>query len=207
MCIPLHAKRIVQLCSNLFSYLPQARSKLIFIFLCFSFKTFTHLSQMCFLFVSLIYIVSFLIPHCLLWCLWRERNSRCFEDIERSIPDLKLLFFRTFKGLVLCFAKSIIPFFYWFPRLLQFLYLISYPLFTPYALGCSFFYQYILLLIKKKNCFFPLSFSKKTFLSHWGFKLEPCYIWFWSNFQTYICIREIRGDFLLIDQLILVVNY
>ena len=151
MCIPLHANWIVQLCSNLFSYLPQARSKLIFIFLCFSFKTFTHLSQMCFLFVSLIYIVSSLIPHCLLWCLWRERNSRYFEDIERSIPDLKLLFFRTFKGLVLCFAKSIIPFFYWFPRLLQFLYLISYPLFTPCALGCSFFYQYILLLIKKKK--------------------------------------------------------
>ena len=53
-----------------------------------------------------------IIPHCLLWCLWRERNSRCFEDIESSFPDLKLLFFRTFKGLVVCFAKSIIPIFY-----------------------------------------------------------------------------------------------
>ena len=27
--------------------------------------------------------------------LWRERNSRCFEDRERSISDLKLFFFRT----------------------------------------------------------------------------------------------------------------
>ena len=35
------------------------------------------------------------VPHCLLWCIWKERNSRCFEDIERSIPDIKLLFFRT----------------------------------------------------------------------------------------------------------------
>ena len=26
---------------------------------------------------------------------WRERNSRCFEDNERSISDLKLFFFRT----------------------------------------------------------------------------------------------------------------
>ena len=33
--------------------------------------------------------------HCLLWCLWRERNSQCFEDKERSISDLKLFFFRT----------------------------------------------------------------------------------------------------------------
>ena len=36
-----------------------------------------------------------MIPHYLLWCLWRERNSWCFEDKERSISDLKLFFFRT----------------------------------------------------------------------------------------------------------------
>ena len=35
------------------------------------------------------------VPHCLLWCIWKERNSRCFEDIEHSMPDTKLLFFRT----------------------------------------------------------------------------------------------------------------
>ena len=34
-----------------------------------------------------------IVPHCLMWCLWREINSRCFEDIERSIPNLKLYFF------------------------------------------------------------------------------------------------------------------
>ena len=33
-------------------------------------------------------------PHCLLWCLWRERNARTFEDCERNILDLKLLFYR-----------------------------------------------------------------------------------------------------------------
>ena len=37
-----------------------------------------------------------IIPHCLMWCLWRERNNSCFEDSERSISDLKLFFFRTF---------------------------------------------------------------------------------------------------------------
>ena len=37
-----------------------------------------------------------IVPHCLMWCLWRERNSRCFEDNERSIPDLKL--FRSLLG-------------------------------------------------------------------------------------------------------------
>ena len=28
-------------------------------------------------------------------CLWEERNSRCYENNERSIPDLKLFFFKT----------------------------------------------------------------------------------------------------------------
>ena len=35
------------------------------------------------------------VPHCLMWCIWKERNSRCFEDNEHSMLDLKLLFFRT----------------------------------------------------------------------------------------------------------------
>ena len=35
------------------------------------------------------------VPHCLMWCIWKERNSRCFEDNERSMLNLKLLFFKT----------------------------------------------------------------------------------------------------------------
>ena len=34
------------------------------------------------------------VPHCLMWCIWKERNNRYFEDNERSMLDLKLLFFR-----------------------------------------------------------------------------------------------------------------
>ena len=32
------------------------------------------------------------VPHCLLWCLWRERNIRCFEGTERSFLEIKSLF-------------------------------------------------------------------------------------------------------------------
>lgn len=35
------------------------------------------------------------VPHCVMWCLWQERNSRHFEDCERTIPELKLLFLHT----------------------------------------------------------------------------------------------------------------
>jgi hypothetical protein len=40
-------------------------------------------------------VVWRMVPHCVMWCLWRERNARHFEDCERSIVDLKLLFFQT----------------------------------------------------------------------------------------------------------------
>jgi hypothetical protein len=35
------------------------------------------------------------IPHCLMWCIWRERNERTFEDSERNTLALKKMFFRT----------------------------------------------------------------------------------------------------------------
>ena len=50
-----------------------------------------------------------IIPHCLMWCLWRERNSRCFEDIERSIPNLKLLFFRTLMDWLFALQNQSLP--------------------------------------------------------------------------------------------------
>ena len=34
------------------------------------------------------------IPHCLMWCIWRERNARIFEGCELSIAELKQLFYR-----------------------------------------------------------------------------------------------------------------
>jgi hypothetical protein len=35
------------------------------------------------------------VPHCVMWCLWRERNMRIFEDCEQHVDELKLLFLRT----------------------------------------------------------------------------------------------------------------
>jgi hypothetical protein len=31
---------------------------------------------------------------CLFWCLWKERNNRCFEDLERSLEDILASFFQ-----------------------------------------------------------------------------------------------------------------
>ena len=40
-------------------------------------------------------VVWGVVPHCVLWCLWRAQNTHHFEDCERTIPELKLLFFQT----------------------------------------------------------------------------------------------------------------
>jgi hypothetical protein len=34
-------------------------------------------------------------PHCLMWCLWQERNDRTFNGVENSIPALKFKFLLT----------------------------------------------------------------------------------------------------------------
>ncbi|KAF5480212.1 hypothetical protein F2P56_000977 [Juglans regia] len=36
-----------------------------------------------------------MVPICILWCLWQERNERTFEDKERTIEELRALFTRT----------------------------------------------------------------------------------------------------------------
>ena len=40
-------------------------------------------------------VIWMVVPHCLMWCIWRERNNQCFEDFERTIAGLKLFFFKT----------------------------------------------------------------------------------------------------------------
>jgi hypothetical protein len=36
-----------------------------------------------------------MVPTCLFWCVWKERNSRCFEDLKRSLEDILASFFST----------------------------------------------------------------------------------------------------------------
>jgi len=29
-----------------------------------------------------------MVPICILWCVWKERNTRCFEDLENSMENI-----------------------------------------------------------------------------------------------------------------------
>ena len=89
-----------------------------------------------------------IVPHCLMWCLWWERNSMCFEDNERSIPDLMLFFFRTLLDyLVVMWNQS-------FSSFLDILDSSNFctvdPLYTSCVLRCSFLISIELITYKKK---------------------------------------------------------
>ena len=92
-----------------------------------------------------------IVPHCLMWCLWRERNSRCFEDIERSIPDLKLFFFRTLLYWLFSLQKQSFPSFIDFLDSCNFSIWFVDPLYTPCVLGCCFFILIKLFTYQKKK--------------------------------------------------------
>jgi hypothetical protein len=51
-------------------------------------------------------VVWKMVPSCLLWCLWRERNDRNFEDKKRSFEELKSFFFSLFVFLDFCLFSS-----------------------------------------------------------------------------------------------------
>ena len=36
-----------------------------------------------------------LVPHCLIWCIWCERNARSFEGCEHSLLEIKSFFLHT----------------------------------------------------------------------------------------------------------------
>jgi hypothetical protein len=36
-----------------------------------------------------------MVPICILWCVWKERNFRCFEDLENSMKNFVASFFHT----------------------------------------------------------------------------------------------------------------
>ena len=53
-----------------------------------------------------------IVPHCLLWCIWCERNARSFEGCERSMLEFKSFFLHTLLdwSVVFChFSCSSLP--------------------------------------------------------------------------------------------------
>jgi hypothetical protein len=56
-------------------------------------------------------VVWKMVPCCLIWCLWRERNDRQFEDKERTIEELiSFLFYSLYSWTNAFLAPLVISF-------------------------------------------------------------------------------------------------
>jgi hypothetical protein len=92
-----------------------------------------------------------MVPLCIMWCIWSERNLRCFEDSSRSIEDLLHFFmFTLFSWTAGWLAPRVLSF-------SEFLSLFPFPLaplYTPCLLRVApllRFFLYISDLSKKKR--------------------------------------------------------
>jgi hypothetical protein len=54
-------------------------------------------------------VVWKMIPLCLMWCIWRERNARCFEDSMRSFEEILHYFLFTLYTLYTWTAGWLVP--------------------------------------------------------------------------------------------------
>ena len=59
------------------------------------------------------YSILWVVPHCLLWSIWREHNGRCFEDCERSFVEIKLIFLRSLFDWVARWENNFFFFFFY----------------------------------------------------------------------------------------------
>jgi hypothetical protein len=57
-------------------------------------------------------VVWKVVPLCIVWCLWRERIDKSFENLERTLEELKSSFFSLFSWTTAYLAPLIISFFY-----------------------------------------------------------------------------------------------
>ena len=65
------------------------------------------------------------VPHCLMWCLWRDRNNQCFEDTER------ITFISNYFSLELCWIGC------QFCIVIPYGLLLSCQIYVIYVIGCK----------------------------------------------------------------------
>lgn len=93
-----------------------------------------------------------IVHSCLLWCLWRESNDRCFKDRERTLAQLMSLVFNTLYSWTTAFLAPFVISFH------DFLFLFFFSLSTwvflmyTYVLESAFhFFMIFWLLVPKKK--------------------------------------------------------
>jgi len=92
-----------------------------------------------------------IVHSCLLWCLWRESNDRCFKDWERTLAQLMSLVFNTLYSWTAAFLAPFVISFHDFLVLFFFFYLGVSHVYLCTWVGLSLFYDILITCTKKKK--------------------------------------------------------
>jgi hypothetical protein len=146
----------------------------------------------------LVCVVWKMVPICILWCVWKERNLRCFEDLENFMENIVASFLHLLYLWHPCLLAFLIFLFVFLCLLRRFLvYTSSVLRGAPYA----FFFLYIKfhLLIKKKDMLVSRLFLVLYLSLQWSGKMPLSSIHSFNN-----CLPCIHGHIDFTEVLILV---
>ena len=103
-----------------------------------------------------------MVPTCLFWCLWRERNNRCFEDLERSSEDILSSCLHTLYLWTIAFVSPMSISYNDFLVCFSFSTYVIHVVYALCTLGCLSFLIRLIITYKKKKKFFNLSIMVTT---------------------------------------------
>jgi hypothetical protein len=89
-------------------------------------------------------------PLCLMWCVWRERNARCYLEI--SVEELKHVMFKSLHTWIMGYDSPFFIFKIFLNVFVPFFFLNRVFLYTSCVLGLRFFVllMRLIYLLKKK---------------------------------------------------------
>ena len=104
------------------------------------------------------------VPLCLIWCLWRDRNDWCFEGAEISVVKMKYLFLKTymsgFNFFVFCRRVSRFSGLYHFSFVVHVPFVFALPLVYSLFLGSfPFFFSFSMKLFTYQKVIYVASLS------------------------------------------------
>ena len=122
-----------------------------------------------------------IVPHCLIWCIWSERNARNFEGCEHSLLEINYFFLHTMIGVWSFLIFLVLSFLFFL------IIVILVPVLCPQSTSPMYSVWHFFLII---NNIFTLPIKKKKlcdvkhiiiFIS--GFKLSRvcCWLATWSD--------------------------
>jgi hypothetical protein len=141
-----------------------------------------------------------MVPLCLLWCLWREMNDRSFEDRERTLEEIKSLFFYTLYLWTAAFVSPLVISYHDFLVLFFLLLVRCFLMYTSCVLGAPYAFNDISITYKPMfqlcSKLTHAKVKKKQNGNRGFFFFFFFFVQSWTRFVDVTCTRNMSSLFL-----------